>query len=257
PLPFPVNWLVGLIGYLGEPVIFLFYRNTKFMTGSESAKKELVKLGIPEKNINIVPHGVITSNARNSIPANEKKQKTVSFLGILSRDKGIEGALKCFALLAERDSFIFWVIGRAETESYKKHLEALVKTLGLEKKVKFWGFVSQKKKFELLAKSGVMINPSIREGWGLVNIEANAMGIPVVAYNSLGLTDSVKDGVSGVIVKRNTPKDLADTVEWVLSDKTIYKKLSEGAVSWSKEFSWDRSRKISLKVITSVIGKWS
>ncbi len=45
-LPFPINWIIGLIGYLVEPIIFLFYNNIPFMTGSQSAKEDLIKFGI-------------------------------------------------------------------------------------------------------------------------------------------------------------------------------------------------------------------
>ena len=83
----------------------------------------------------------------------------------------------------------------------------------MQKKVKYWGYVSQLKKFELLSRAHLLINSSSREGWGLVNIEANAVGTPVVSYRSAGLVDSVKDGVSGVVVKDNTPLKLAETVD--------------------------------------------
>ena len=97
-----------------------------------------------------------------------------------------------------------------------------------------------------------MINPSIREGWGLVNIEANAMGIPVVAYNSKGLIDSVKDDITGIICKQNTPEQLAKEVTNLLEDSPKYNKLSDNAVKWSKEFTWDKSAKKSLNLIESL-----
>ena len=94
-----------------------------------------------------------------------------------------------------------------------------------------------------------MINPSLREGWGLVNIEANACGVPVMAYNSPGLTDSVKNNLSGIIVKKNTPEELSRAVKDLLKNGKEYEKLKIGAINWSKEFTWDRSRKLSLALI--------
>lgn len=248
--PFPLNYIIGIIGFLGEPFIFLFYRNTPFMVGSQSARLDLEKVGIPSKNITVVPHGVILEKMRK-LPAKEKI-KTIVFLGALTKDKGMEDALKVFSYLAKLGNYNFWVIGKGGKE-YKKYLLNLAEELGIKSKVKFWGFVSEVKKFELLAKAHVLINPSVREGWGLVNIEANAFGVPVVAYKSAGLIDSVKDGISGLIIKKNNPEELTKTVVDLLTDVKRYQGLREGAISWSKRFSWNASRKKSLNLINRAL----
>lgn len=119
-------------------------------------------------------------------------------------------------------------------------------------KIKYWGRVGDEKKFEILSKSHILINPSTREGWGLVNIEANSVGVPVVSYNSAGLIDSVKNNVSGIIVKNSTPEVIAEEVIKLLGDKKRYKKLVEGARKWSDRFSWKKSRKLSLALINKI-----
>lgn len=247
PLPFPLNWLVGLIGYLGEPLIFLSYKRTFFITGSQSAKEELASYGISKKNVKVVPHGVIV---KESSPRPKKeKVPTVMFLGILSKDKGVEDALKCFSLLDKNGKYQFWIAGKPETESYGKRIERLVLKSGIQRKVKFWGYVDDPKKFNLLARAHLLVNPSIREGWGLVNIEANAVGTPVVAYRSVGLVDSVKEGQSGLIVEENTPEKLTEVIERLMKDEAGYNKLVKGAFSWSDSFDWEKSRKLSTRII--------
>lgn len=247
PLPKPMNWIVGLIGYLGEPSVFLFYKKTKFMTGSESAKRDVVRFGIDERKITVVPHGVIVEKPK-PFPKKEKIP-TVVFLGIHSRDKGIEDALACFSLLNQRREFNFWMIGKFETENYKRKVMKMAREKGLEKRIRFWGFVSLEKKYELLARADVLVNPSVHEGWGLVNIEANAMGTPVVAYRAAGLVDSVKDSKSGILCEENSPEEMADEVFNLLNNKNEYEKLQRGAVEWSENFNWERSKGMSLELI--------
>jgi len=249
PLPLRLNYILGLIGYLVEPLFFLIYRNTKFMTGSESAKMELQTVGIKEKNITIVPHGVVL-NIPKKRPQKEKK-KTIIFLGALAEDKGVKDAIKVFGLLNKQGDYQFWVVGKGD-DSYLKYLKKFSNSLGLKEKTIFFGFVSQKKKFELLAKSHVMVNPSIREGWGLVNIEANAVGVPVVAYKSPGLVDSVKNGKSGILVDKNTPEALADAIAKILDDEKLLRGLSKGSLDWSKNFSWEESKRLSLNLINKI-----
>jgi len=251
PLFWPLNWVVGVIGYLGEPFIFLIYKGTKFMTGSASAKEEVEKLGIPGNKITVIPHGVVLEKPK--IISAKEKIFTLVFLGVLSKDKGIENALACFLKLKDY-KFQFWVVGKPETKEYGEKIKNLVKRLDLKEKIKFFGFVSQKEKFELLSRSHLLINPSAREGWGLVNIEANSMGVPVVAYKSAGLVDSVNDGKSGVFCDKNSPEDLAESVLELSKDWEKYEKLSKGAFLWSREFSWDKSSDLSRKLINEILG---
>lgn len=247
--PIPLNWIIGSSGYLSEPVFFLFYKKVSFMVGSESAKNDLIRFRIPSKNVTIVSHGVIVQKP-DPLPKKEKI-KTVMFLGALAKDKGIEDVLKVFSILAKKGNYQFWVIGRGAPK-YKDFLMSVCEEMGIVNKVKFWGFVNQEKKFELLARAQVLTNPSIREGWGLVNIEANAVGTPVVAYKSPGLIDSVKDGQSGIICKTNTPESMADEVLNLLGNSQLYIKLQKGATIWSKQFSWKKSKAISLKLINKI-----
>lgn len=252
PLPLPINWFVGGIGFLIEPLVFLLYKATQFMTASESAKNDVIKMGIPSKNITLVPHGVILEKL--SVLPPKEKIKTITYLGVLSKDKGIEDAINCFKILSDKGNFNFLVIGKPDTKKYGNYIEDLAKPLG--NKIKFWGFVSQREKFELLSKSHVLINPSVHEGWGLVNIEANSVGTPVVAYSVAGSVDSVKDGHSGILCQENTPENMAEIVIKILDNEDMYQSLQKGAVSWSKNFSWEKSRKLSLELIKSLTNSY-
>jgi glycosyltransferase involved in cell wall biosynthesis len=246
---FPINYLIGIIGYIVEPFIFLLYRKVPFMVGSQSARKDLENVGIRNKNITVVPHGVIVKRIK-SLPLKEKN-KTIIFLGALTKDKGIEDALVAFSLLSKMGRYNFWIVGKGGKD-YENYLARRAEELGIGNAAKFWGFVSENDKFDLLARAHVLVNPSVREGWGLVNIEANSFGVPVVAYKSAGLIDSVRDGSSGLILKNNSPKDLAAAVYKILTDDKLYDSLSVGAISWGREFSWEKSRKISVSLVNRI-----
>ena len=246
PLPLGLNYLLGTIGFLAEPLFFLFYRNTHFMTGSESAKKELQIVGIKNENITVVPHGVILDLPKK-LPEKEKKP-TIVFLGALAADKGIEDALTVFSLLKKTRKYQFWILGKGDV-NYVKYLKQKTRQLDIDKETVFFGFVTQAKKFDLLARSHIMINPSIREGWGLVNIEANAVGTPVIAYPSPGLVDSVKNNVNGIICADKTPKSMVSQVESLMADSKKLEVLSKMAVAWSNNFTWEKSKQKSLEVV--------
>lgn len=251
PLPTPLNWIVGIIGYIGEPFIFLLYRWTQFATGSQSAKMDVSKFFIPNRNITVWPHGVKLEKIRK---IKKEKIPTIVYLGVLSKDKGIEDTLKCFFILNKLGIFKFWVVGKPETKAYGNKISQLTKKLKLDKNTIFWGFVSQKKKFELLSRAHILVNPSFREGWGLVNIEANSVGLPVVSYSNVGLVDSVQNGVSGILTYKNSPQELAKSILKIIKNKKEYFKLQKGALKWSKQFDWKNLIKISLKHLDQVSG---
>jgi glycosyltransferase involved in cell wall biosynthesis len=248
-LHYPLNLIVGYFGYYLEPLFFSFYKKIPFMVGSDSAKYELSQIGIKKTNIEVVPHGVVLDIPKK-LP-NKEKINTVVFLGALAKDKGIEDAIKTFKILNKEGKWQFWIIGKGG-DDYISYLKKLCRRYGIFEKTKFWGFVSQKEKFQLLAKAHLMLNPSLLEGFGLVNIEANAVATPVISYNSPGLIDSVKNGVSGIVIDSNSPESLAMEILKILNDKKLYKRLQAGAVNWSKKFNWKESRQLSLALIERI-----
>lgn len=250
PWPWPFNLIPATLGTAVEPLIFkLLYKNIPFMTVSQSTKKDLISWGIPKNNITVIYNGITVPKLR-SIPSKERL-KTLIFLGAISKDKGIEDAIRVFYLINKtQGDWQFWVVGKANTK-YLEKLKKLTKKLSLHKKVKFFGFVSDRQKYELLAKAHILINPSIREGWGLVVIEAARVGTPTVGYKVPGLMDSIKNGKTGILCNPK-PEDCAAAVMSLINNMNKYKSLSINCLRWSKKFSWDKSSKQSLKLITKI-----
>jgi len=240
--PFPIN-IVGKT--LEKTILKLFYKKTVFITVSPSTKRDLTDLGLPEKNINIVFNGV-------SFPPNENAQKDkdfiVVFLNRLVKMKGIERGLKAFSILKESlPTAKMWIIGTGKS-AYQEKLKKICYDLNIADAVSFFGRPHDQEKYDLLSKAHVLINPSYKEGWGLVNIEANRCQTPVVAFNVKGNRDSVKQGVSGFLVKDN---DLAAMAEAILKVKAQGPKLRQSALEYSRQFDWDKSAKEFYKILLS------
>lgn len=248
PLVFPFNFITAILGSVLEPLIFQLYRKNYFMTVSESTKKDLVDWGIPQKNITVIHNGL--NMPRIKFYPKEKK-KTLIFLGALSKDKGIEDALKIFSILDKTGNFQFWIVGKGDFR-YLEYLKSQARKLGIDKKVKFWGFVSKEKKYELLTRAHILINPSIREGWGFVVMEAASVGTPAVGYNVPGLRDSILDGKTGILSKEYSVDSLADEIVKLLENEERYSKIGRNAIIWSKNFSWDKATKMSTDLINKI-----
>ncbi|HEX6977550.1 MAG TPA: glycosyltransferase family 4 protein [Patescibacteria group bacterium] len=249
PWPRPFNTIPFVVGTMLEPFIFkLLYKSTLFMTVSQSTKNDLEKWGIPKKNI------VVIYNGFTKIEKKFKREKatTVIYLGALSKDKGIEEAIEVFSLINKlKDNCKFWVVGKGETQ-YLRFLKLRAKELSLDRIIKFWGFVSEEKKFELLGRADIMLNPSVREGWGLVNIEANSMGVPVVGYNVSGVKDSVINNKTGLLCSQGDVEKLAKNCIELMSNRNKYNKFQKNAIMWSKKFDWKSAQNKSLNLLKSL-----
>lgn len=250
PWPWPFNKIVGFIGELFEPLIFKLYKREQFLTVSNSTKDDLMKWGVPDNLITVVHNGF--TKPKNIRKYKKEKKKNIIFLGSISKDKGIEEALKAFDYIHQNDSnWQFWIVGSSDPH-YLRFLKQLSKDLGIDKKVKFWGFVTEEVKYELLAKARILINPSVREGWGLVVLEAASVGTPTVGYNVSGLRDSILDNKTGILCKP-LPQVCADSVLSLVNDQKKYNLLSRNCVNWSKKFKWEDACKYSLKLIQTVV----
>jgi glycosyltransferase involved in cell wall biosynthesis len=251
PWPKPFNLIPYFIGTFGEPFMFkTIYRNIPFLTVSQSTKNDLIAWGIPSKNITIIYNGT-NAPIMSAIPQKEKK-KTVILLGAISEDKGIKDAMQVFAALKRKDpNYQFWVVGKGDDE-YMQQLDKMSNILGIKNDITFWGYVDEKKKYSLLSKAHLLLHPSIREGWGLVVIEAASQATPSIVYNVPGLKDSVQDGETGIIVKNKNPEEMAKEILLLLHDEKKYKRFQSNCLKWAKRFDWGSSLKESIKLIETV-----
>lgn len=231
---FPVNYL-GY--YFFEKRWLKNYLDIPTITVSESTKKDLVALGF--KKVSIVPEGInfkpLESISRKEIDT------TLIFVGRLKRAKLPDHAIKAFKIIKEKlPEAKLWVVGDGY---YRKELERMS---GID--VEFFGNVTQEKKLELMSKAHAILVPGIREGWGLVVTEANAMGTPALGYDVHGLRDSIRNGRTGLLCEAN-PEAMAKNAVELLKDKSLLERLSRNALGWAGEFDWDKSAEYIMDIL--------
>jgi glycosyltransferase involved in cell wall biosynthesis len=239
--PFPLSY----IGYhFLEKRWLNNYVEVPTVTVSESTRQGLLNWGF--KEVFVVPEGL------NFEPLNEVPEKqsypVVAYVGRLKRAKRPDHSIEAFNIVKEKiPKAELWIIGNGY---FKKDLEKIA-TDG----VKFFGGLPDGERRELVKKSWVLVNPSVREGWGLNVVEAAALGVPCVAYGVAGLRESVVDGITGLLVKSGDIKDLADATVKVLGDKDLRLRLSEAALHYARQCSWDKCSDQFLKILNGVVGE--
>jgi D-inositol-3-phosphate glycosyltransferase len=95
--------------------------------------------------------------------------------------------------------------------------------------------------------------PSYNESFGLVALEAQACGTPVVAARVGGLTTTVKNGVGGTLVDGHDPHDYAVAIERLLDDPLLHRRMSTSAVRYASAFSWDDTTDATLRAYRAAL----
>lgn len=241
--PFPIN----ILGRSLESLYFRLYKNVKFWTDANSTVEDLKKYGIKETNCTAISCA-LSNECLKVLPQKEIKP-TFIFVSRLVKMKGIEEVIKAFSfILKEKKSAKLWIVGAGE-KSYIEKLKTQAREYNIDKRLTFFGPVSDKKKLELMQKAHLLLHASVKEGWGLVVIEAASRATPCVVYNVSGLCDCVQNGKTGIVLKNNSPVEMAREALKLFNDRAKYKTMQENALRWAKSLTWEKATRESLKLL--------
>lgn len=232
---------LGRLGWWLESTVSpRIHRRHQYVTVSLPSAEELETLSVDNERIAVVRAGLdpLPAGAAAGGRATRTGHPSLVVLSRLVPHKQIEDALHAVARLRTRvPGLRLDVIGDGWW-SERLHQRAL--DLGVADAVTFHGHVSEERKHRILARSWVHVMPSRKEGWGLAVVEAAQHGVPTVGYRrSRGLTDSVLDGATGLLVDERD--ELVDAVARLLDDPDLRGALGEKARARVQEFSWERS----------------
>ena len=238
--PFPVNY----IGYhFLEDRWLKNYVDVPTVTVSESTKRDLLNLGF--KRVFVVSEG-LNFEPLKVIPEKESFPVIV-YVGRLRQAKRPDHVIKAHKIVRRRfPKAELWIIGDGVFK------EDLLRAAG--EGVRFFCCLSNGERRKLIQRAWILVNPSVREGFGLNIIEANALGLPAIAYNVGGLRDSVINGETGSLVEAGDVEALGEEICRILSNDNLRAKLSGKALEYSRGFSWDRAADEFMDVIKLVGG---
>ncbi|MEM2146877.1 MAG: glycosyltransferase family 4 protein [Candidatus Jordarchaeaceae archaeon] len=238
-LPF----FMAVFAYICEWLMPFFYKKIPIITVSESTRNELILRGIPKNNIEIIYNGV---NHELYVPGKKSEKPLIIYVGRVKKYKQLEDLIKAFSIIKNSGESIELVIaGRGD---YHEELKDFVKKIGIDS-VKIYRNITEQEKINILQKGWIYAITSMKEGWGLSVIEANACGTPIIAYRVPGLKDAVKNGQTGFLVKNRDIKELANTIEMLVSNTELRKKLTNSTTEWAKNFDWNKSSEKFLQLL--------
>jgi glycosyltransferase involved in cell wall biosynthesis len=243
---------LGEFGRLGLLVYWLLerlplrtlYARTPFLTISNSARDDLAREGIPPEKVTVEYLGVDTDKYHRGTRAPEPR---LIFVGRLKAYKRVEVV---FDVLEAVPQASLDVVGEGD---HRPDLEAEIRRRGLESRVRMHGYVDDATKAELYGAAWVNVTASQSEGWSLTVMEAAMCGTPSAALAIGGLSESIVDGVTGLLA--GSTEQLCEAVRTIVEQPELRDRLGDAAERRARTFSWDRSAAAYLRVLEEVAGR--
>ena len=229
-------WPLATAVWLAERPLPMVYRETPFQAISESTAEDLVVRGLSRSQVTVIYPGVDFAYFTPR-PALRTSQPSFAYVGRLKKYKGVDLLIRAFARLRHPTA----VLEIAGAGDYRPALERLAASLDLGGHVRFLGFVSEEEKLALLRRSWAVALASPKEGWGLTNVEAAACGTPVVASNSPGIRESVRDGVTGFLAPHGDVAALAAAFARLAESTELVQTMGQSARAFAETFTWERT----------------
>jgi len=254
----------------------------------EESKQQYKEYGVDENfhKFRIVPPGIDLSKfypPKKEISETDKETFTilnniikqdlkveerilVSVLSRLDKRKNLTALLKAFALdkefqrLANLLLFAPTLKGDEETQKVINRINSIIQENNLIGHIALPGLHLEHNKqvpayYRFLAKHrGIFVNPALIEPFGLTVVEASATGVPVVATKYGGPSEILEDGVTGLLIDPNDPKDIASKIRMLIKNPQLYNTISKNAIKMvNKNFTWDASARKFLNVFKEAI----
>jgi glycosyltransferase involved in cell wall biosynthesis len=241
--------VLGRLGWFVESTLSpRVNRRNQYLTVSLPSARDLVALGVDNERIAVVRNG-LDEAPEQSLSGPRAATPRVVVLSRLVPHKQIEDALDVVAQLRPRIPGLHLdIVGDGW---WRQRLVDHVHALGISDAVTFHGHVDDVTKHHVLQSSWVHVLPSRKEGWGLAVIEAAQHRVPTIGYRSSGgLSDSIVDGVTGILVDNRV--ELVNRLEQLLSDPVLRDQLGVKAQTRSGEFFWTQSADAMRSVLDAV-----
>ncbi len=226
---------LGKAGFFGKLVEKLMVNLTgRIITVSKKTKADLKAMKSSEKSV-VIPNG-IDFNYISKISPSDKKSDII-FAGRLIKEKNVEILIRAIPDVKEKIPDIKCCIIGDGPERAK--LDKLVQELDIQNNVEFKGFMKDYSSLISYMKSSeVFVLPSTREGFGIVVIEANACGLPVVVVDSKmnAASDLIINNKNGII-SDFSKEDIAENIINMMDKK---EKMQKDCIETSREYDWDK-----------------
>lgn len=206
-------------------------------------KRKIIDFVGNENKICVIPMGTkddLFGDKTNSIKIKDEcaEKKFLLYVGRLTEGKDIPTLIRAFNKISDEFPDLFlYIIG--EGNEYQK-LNTLVSSLGINNKVLFFGQIERERLPPYFRKARILVSSSLKEGFGLVFVEALLSRCPVIATSVGGIGDIIIDNKTGILTEPGNIEAMYNSINKLLTDEELRSRLLEEGYKHAKEnFSWN------------------
>ncbi len=209
---------------------------------SEYTKERMNKFNL--SNLSVIHNGIYFNNFYTATPILNRKPSNIISVGMLKYRKGQHIAIEAFARVREiHKEAKYCIVGDPDDKEYTKSLHKLVFDLSLGDSVTFLDHISNEELFTLYQEATLFVLTPTNygsnfEGFGLVYLEANASGLPVIGTFGSGAENAVINEKTGILVPQEDVAQTAQAILRILKDKELWENLSLQGVAWARTHDW-------------------
>ncbi|MDR7129858.1 glycosyltransferase involved in cell wall biosynthesis [Algoriphagus sp. 4150] len=230
--------------YYEQIIARLAKKAQKIITVSHFSKNQLVDiLGIPDALIKVIYNGVDGHFLENN-EEYESDHPYFLYVGNRRKNKNIPAMLTAFANAKIPNEFMFYLSGNPDSE-----LEPLINSLGIQKRVRFLGFIEEQDLPKLYKGAHATLFASLMEGFGLPVIESMASGTPVLTSSTSSLPEIA--GGAALCVDPTEVSAIQTGIEKLVNDEVFYVECVLKGLERAREFSWEKTAKETWDTILS------
>jgi glycosyltransferase involved in cell wall biosynthesis len=214
----------------------------KFIAVSQAEKNQVIKRGIPGGKVEVIYNGVSDSHVQiQSLQKKESGKKTIIYLGRLANSKNLELLVNAMPYVLKKINNAKLIIAGADWGALNT-LKKLASRLGVTSAIGFAGEVRDEQKIDFLVSGDIFVHPSLQDIFSISILEANAAGLPVVAFDTGGNPEMIQDGKTGILVKSFTAEALADSIIKLLVNSKLAEKMGQDSREYTiDKFSWGKT----------------
>ena len=162
------------------------------------------------------------------------KTGNLTFTGTIEPRKGLIYLLQALKRLQDNHvGYKLNIVGKVINENYNKKLIDYIQQNNLN--VEFKGFVELEEKNRILSETDIFVFPSLLEGFGMVLVEAQVYGLPIVSFDNSAMPFTVKNGINGFAVPTFDISSMANRIEEIIKNRDLRHRLSQGALENVKQ----------------------
>ncbi|MCC5651797.1 glycosyltransferase family 4 protein [Nostoc sp. XA013] len=212
---------------------------------SQATAKDITNFyGIPANKITPIP---LAHDRTHFSPLNLPTRNYFLYIGRQEPYKNIQRLISAFAALPNCKDYELWLAGPSDRR-YTPILKAQVEQLGITNQVKFLDYILYSELPKIINQAIALVFPSLWEGFGLPVLEAMACGTPVITSNISSLPEVAGD--AAILINPYNTGEITEAMQAIATDSELRSRLSSKGITHSQQFSWEKTGKATVEVLS-------